>query len=435
MNSDPRIKRELGIWTTTSIVVGNMIGSGIFLLPAALAVFGGLSIVGWLFTSAGAVLLALVFSRFSRMMPQTGGPYIYTKAGLGSFLGFLVAWGYWVSIWCANAAIAVAFVGYLAVFIPVLSTNYMLASLTALAAIWLLTIVNCMGVKKAGILQLVTTILKLVPLILISFFGLFYLNPDHFIPFNLSGESDFTAITATAALTLWAFLGLESGTIPAENIKNPEVTIPRATLWGTIITAVIYIGGTAAVMGIISPEILAKSTAPFADAAKIIFGDSAQYLVAAGAVISCFGALNGWILLQGQIPMAAARDKVFPLIFGRVSERGTPVIGLIGSSILVTLLISLNYTEGLVDKFTFIILLATLACLVPYFFVSLSQIVLLLRAKANTPRKELIKHIIIASLALLYSAWAIMGAGLEIIFWGTLLLIAGIPIYLNMKKK
>lgn len=435
MNTTPKIKRELGILTTTSIVVGNMIGSGIFLLPASLAVFGGISILGWIFTSGGAILLAMVFSRFSRSNPRTGGPYAYTKEGLGDFPGFLVAWGYWVSIWCANAAIAVAFVGYLAVFIPVLSTNYVLASLTAVLAIWLLTIVNSLGVRKAGMLQLVTTILKLTPLIAISLVGIFFLNPDHFTPFNMSGDSNFMAVTSTAALTLWAFLGLESGTIPAESIKNPKVTIPRATMWGTIITAAVYILSTVAVMGIISPTALSSSTAPFADAAKLLWGNSAHYLVAAGAAISCFGALNGWIMMQGQLPLAAARDKMFPAIFGKLSRWGTPVHGLIGSSILITVLISLNYTEGLVDKFTFIILLATLATLIPYFFTSLSQIIIMLKRKKQVPKNEFVKHIVIAVLALLYSLWAIVGAGLEIIFWGTFLLLAGVPVYIKMKKK
>ena len=127
-------ERTLGLWRSTALVVGNMIGSGIFLLPAALAGYGGISILGWLFTSTGAMLLALVFARLSRRVPKVGGLYVYTRLGFGDFAGFLVAWGYWISIWCGNAAIATAFVGYMAVFVPRLTESPLLGAATAGAA-------------------------------------------------------------------------------------------------------------------------------------------------------------------------------------------------------------------------------------------------------------------------------------------------------------
>ena len=345
-----------------------MIGSGIFLLPASLAAYGGISIIGWIVSALGGLVLAKVFSDLGKRFPKTGGPYTFAKQGFGDFPAFLVAWGYWISICCTNAAIVVTMLGYLSVFFPVLNTSPAAASLTGLAAIWLLTYINSRGVKAAGWVQLITTILKLVPLVLVAIVGCFFIEMDHFQPFNLSGDSDFSAITATATLTLFAFLGIESATIPADNIENPTETIPKATMIGTWVAIFVYILGSIAVMGIIPPETLANSGAPFADAAVVIWGESAKKWVALGIVISTFGALNGWIMMQGQIPLAAARDKLFPAFFGKVNENNMPYAGLIFSSLLISGLMVMNYNKSLLKAFEFTILLATLTCLVPYLF-------------------------------------------------------------------
>ncbi len=413
----------------TSLVIGNMIGSGVFLLPASLALYGGISVVGWLVTATGALLMALVFARLSSVMPRAGGPYAYTRRGFGDFAGFLVAWGYWISIWTSNAAIAVAFVSYSTVFLPVLAENGVAAAVLAIAAIWLLSWVNSVGVRNAGWVQLITTILKLVPLLAVATLGLLFFNADHFRPFNQSGGSSVSAITATVALTLWAFLGLESATIPADDVRDPGRTIPRATVLGTAVTALVYILGTVAVMGIVPPAALAASNAPFADAARAIWGHWAGYAVGAGAAISCFGALNGWILLQGQIPLAAARDGLFPRPFSRMSRNGTPAAGIVMSSVLVTLLIGLNYTKGLVEQFNFIILLAALNTLVAYTLSSMSQLMIFIREREKFVGERLLGSSIIAVLAFVYSLWAIAGAGRDIVYLGFLLLFAGIPVY------
>ena len=427
--------RKLGLWMCTALVVGNMIGSGVFLLPSALASYGGIGLLGWLFTAGGAVFLALAFARLSRMVPKTGGPYAYTRHAFGDFAGFVVAWGYWISIWVGNAAISVALVGYLAVFWSQLAEVPLLAGGAALACIWLLTWVNTTGVRNAGIVQLVTTVMKLVPLVVVATVGLLFVKLENFTPFNLSGASSFSAVTATAALTLWAFLGLESATVPSGDVRDPGKTIPRATILGTVLTAAVYILGTFAVMGIIPPESLAESTAPFADAAGEIFGAWGAYVVAAGAAVSCFGALNGWILLQGQVPMATAGDGLFPGIFGRISSRGTPAAGILISSVLVTLLIAMNYTRGLVELFTFMILLATLTCLVPYALSTLGELVTLKRERESFAGENLIAPSIVAAVALIYSLWAIAGLGWRTLYLGFLLLLAGVPVYAWMKWK
>ncbi len=426
--------RKLGLWMATALVVGNMIGSGVFLLPASLGAYGGISLVGWGFTTAGALLLALTFARLARAHPRAGGPYAYTRAAFGDFPAFLVAWGYWLSICAGNAAIAVAMVGYLGFFSPALRASPALAAAVAVAAVWLLTWVNARGVREAGGVQLVTTALKLLPLLAIGAFGLAFLHPSNFVPFNVSGRSDLSAISATATLTLWAFLGLESATIPAAEVERPERTIPRATLLGTVAAALVYIAGTAAVMGVMRPATLAASTAPFADAASLMWGPWAAKVVAAGAVVSCFGALNGWILLQGQLPLAAAVDGVLPRVFGRLSSRGTPAAGLVISSVLVTLVVATNFTRGLVVEFTFIILLATLTTLVPYAFSTMAFVVLRARESGRPSGGRGAGPFVVALLAFGYAVWAIAGIGWEALLWGAALLLAGVPLYLRAER-
>ncbi|MEU8118043.1 amino acid permease [Spirillospora sp. NPDC049024] len=419
----------------TALVVGNMIGSGVFLLPSSLAEYGPISLIAWVFTSAGAVLLALVFARLARAYPRTGGPYAYARRAFGDFVGFQTAWGYWIAVWAGNAAIAVAFVGYLAHFWHALATDRVLAAAVGIAVIWLLTAVNAYGVRQGGAVQVVTTVLKLAPLLLIAVGGLFFIKSANFGPFNASGEGAFGAVTAAAALTLWAFIGLESATVPAEDVENPEKTIPRATIAGTAVTALIYILGTVAVLGLVPAAALATSTAPFADAADAAFGGWAADLVAAGAAISAFGALNGWILLQGQVPFAAARDGLFPRVFARTTRGGTPVAGLVISSVLVTALMAMNYNASLVDQFTFVILLATLTTVIPYAYAAAAELVLLATDHAAFSGRRLARDAVIALLAFGYSVWAISGAGQEVVFKGTLLVFAGFPVYAWLKYR
>lgn len=426
-------KQALGFWTATSLVTGNMIGSGIFLVPASLALYGGISIIGWLCSVVGALALAYVFANLARTIKGSGGPYVYTRHGFGDLVGFLVAWGYWLSIIAANAAIAIALVSYLSVFIPQLATQGPISAAVTLGFIWLLAGVNIRGVKQAGRVQLTTTILKVLPLLAIATVGLFYLEPTHFEPWNLSEESSFSAVSATAALTMWAFLGMESATIAAGEVKNPQKNVPRAALLGTFIAAAIYIPGSIAVMGLIEPSQLAQSSAPFADAAKILWGDWGYYIVGLGAVISCFGALNGWTLCVGQVPMAAAKDKLFPKSFGETSATGTPAKGIIISTVLVSILVLMNYNQSLVDQFTFVILLSTLTAVLPYLLCSLTHLKMFLRNPNKPPLAPL--NIMTTFIAIIFSGWIIVATGLETNLWGCGLLLAGLPVYGWIKRQ
>lgn len=423
--------RSLGFWTAVSLVMGNMIGSGIFLLPASLAPFGGIGLGGWLLSTAGAVLLALVFARLSGFNPAAGGPYAFTRQAYGDLPGFLVAWGYWISVWCANAAIAVAFVGYLDPFIPSVVRHPASAAVVAVGAVWVLTGVNAWGVRSAGRVQLVTTALKILPLVLIGAGGMLWIHPSHFAVAAEGPRAIASGLTSSATLTLWAFLGLECATIPATSIRDAVRTIPRATIVGTLLTSAIYITSTVGVIGLLDPSTLGQSTAPFADAARVLFGNRAAELVAIGAAISCFGALNGWILVVGQLPMAAADDGLFPAAFARISARGTPTLGMVIGGVLTTVLIAMNFTRSLVDLFTFIILLATLSTLVPYTFCSLAGFLL---ARQDARMKMTSGASVVAVLAFVYALWAIGGAGTDVVYWGFLLLMSGLPVYVWVKR-
>ena len=408
-----------------------MIGSGVFLLPASLAVYGGISVFGWLVSSIGALLIAKVFSTLSRHFPRAGGAYAYTRMGFGDFPAFLVTWGYWISICATNAAITVALMSYLTVFFPSLSGNASLSIGIGLGLIWLLTWVNNRGVPTASWVQLITTILKITPLILIALVGLFYIEPAHFTPLNISEESNSSAIIATATLTLFAYLGIECASIPADNIDNPSVTIPKATNWGTWAAILIYILGSVAVMGIIPPETLQVSEAPFADAAAVMWGETGRYIVAIGAIISTFGALNGWILMQGQVPLAAARDGLFPDIFSKLNKHGSPASGIIFSSIIVSILMVMNYSKSFIRAFEFMILLATLTCLIPYLFSTATYLLFMIQPKQYAKNKF---TWIIGVLGFLFSMMAVVGSGQEVVFWGFLLLMSGLPFYVWLKR-
>ncbi len=427
-------ENKLGLWTSTSLVVGNMIGAGVFLMPAALAAYGGISLIGWLFSSIGAFLLAKIFSNLSKLMPAAdGGPYAYTRNGFGDFAGFLVAWGYLISTWTTNAAIAVAFVSALSTFFPILAGSAVAAVATGLGTIWLLTWINTRGVVTSGKFQLVTTILKLIPLLAVSIGGLFFIRLQNFVPFNTSGTADFTAITATTTLTFFAFLGMECATIPSGSVANPEKTISRATLLGTLIATVVYILSSISIMGMIPAKGLKQSVTPFADAAVIMWGNGASYWISAGVAIAALGALNGFILIQGQVPAAIAKDHLFPPIFCKQNKKGVPALGIIIGSVLVSALMVMNYTKGLAEQFKFLILLTTITVLVPYLFSAAAYILLRMEKKYLTG--GWFPAIALSSFAFLFSMWVLAGAGQETVYWGFILLMSGVPFFVWIRWK
>lgn len=414
--------RPLGLWTATALVVGSMIGSGVFLLPASLAPYGGVSVIGWAITLSGALTLAWVFARLAMRWPQTGGPYMYARNAFGELPGFLVAWSYWVAIWSANAAIAVAFAGSLGALFPALTATPLGASACALTALWLCTAINLLGLREAGRMQLLLTVLKFVPLLVFSGIAVWHIDTAYFVPINPTDQPLPSAINASVTLALWALLGLEAATVPAGAIDDAERTIPRATVFGTLLAGIATVLAVSAVIGIVPTAQLKTSTAPMADAARLLWGGWAGTGIAVVAVISCLGALNGWVLISAQVSMAAAQDGLLPRWFSQRTAQGTPLFGILASSSLASLLVLSNYSRSLVSLFTFSILLSTAATLLPYLVGSAAW---LLHGAGKTR--------LIALLALLYSAYALIGSGHDALLWGGVLLLAGLPIYAGMR--
>lgn len=429
MSSKPQ---KIGLITSTSYVVGSMIGAGIFLLPALLAPYGSISFLGWIFSAIGALILARIFGNFSKIIVnKSGGPYAYSKAGFGDFIGFLVAWGYWISIWVSNAAFAITIVGALSFFFPILDISPIYRVLLALSIIWIFTWINTRGIKESGKVQVVTTALKLLPLFFVIIAGLFLFDINNFPSFNLTNESNFAIFPVVAAATLYAFLGLETASIPAANVKNPEKTIPRATLIGTIIVALVYILSTFVLFGVLPMDVLAASPSPFADAAILIGGEFGGYFVAAGIAISALGCMNGWIQFSGQVPMAASQDNLFPKIFKKLNKKGSPAMGIVIGSLLTSAILLMNLSDGLVEQFDFIANIVVFSNLIPYLFVAAAYILVIIEKKNHI--NSWFKTITLGMLGIAYSLWAIYGSGNNTVFYGFLLLMCGVPMYAIMK--
>ncbi|MFN3960042.1 MAG: amino acid permease [Parvularculaceae bacterium] len=430
--SPPSQSRKLGLLMCTALVVGNMIGSGVYLLPASLAPLGWNSIFGWVLTISGGLCLAFVFASLARAMPLAGGPYAFTRAAFGPAVAFMVSWSYWIGLWVGNAAIATAGVSYLSVFFPQLASTTGLHAVVTLAAIWLLTGVNCRTTRLAGAVQVLSTVLKLMPLVAVILLAALILSEQGVAaaqPF-VAEEIALAPITAAATLALWSLLGLESATVPAEQVHEPEKTVPRATILGTILTGIIYLFVCTSVILLQPPAEVAASNAPLADFIAGRWGENAGRVLALFAAISVFGALNGWILVTGELTSAMAKDGLFPSFLVRRSRRGPPVNALVVSSGLLTGVVLLNYSETLIGLFNFVALLSTTSILFMYLAVSLAA--LKLNAQGAIRRPAALG--VVGALATVYSLWTIYGAGLKPLVWGLVLLAAGPPVYLMMQR-
>lgn len=415
--------RPLGLVMATALVVGNMIGSGVYMLPASLAPYGWNVIPAWGITIAGSLAIAAVFAGLCRAHPKTGGPYVYVREAFGDDLAFYVAWAYWISLFVGNGAIAVAAISYLSAFIPALATDAKLSSAATIALVWTMTAVNISGTRNTGWVQLIATILKVIPLAAVVMIAVMAVpTGDLAFPDPHKPEIGLAAITTAGTLTLWAFLGLESATVPAGKVHEPEKTIPRATLGGTALTGLIYLLACSAVVLLLAPEVAAHSAAPFSEVIGRYWGPNAAHVVAAFAMISAIGALNGWIMLQGEMPAAMATGGVFPRALGKLSAKGIPVRAHLLSSSLVTVLLLLNASRTTVSLFTFVAVLATTASLVMYVAVAAAAI----KLKAV--------RIWIAVAATIYALWALYGAGVEANMWGAVLIFAGVPIWWLMRR-
>ncbi|MCS0604218.1 amino acid permease [Streptomyces sp. LP11] len=431
----PAPPAALGLPAASALVIGSIIGTGVFALPAALAPYGPISLVAFGAVTLGALALAVTFGSLARRVPASGGPYVYAREAFGEFAGFLNAWSYWITAWAGNAAIVVAWVGYVEVFVNT-GHRKALSILIALVGLWIPALVNLTGVRNTGAFQLVTTVLKFVPLVFMATVGLFFVDPGNFGPFNASGQSAAGAVSAAAAIALFSYLGLEAASVVAGRVREPGRNVPRATVYGTLVCAVIYILGTLAVFGTVSHSRLGSSTAPFTDAVNSIFGGSwAGDAVAVAAIVSGLGALNGWTMLCAEMPYAAARDGLFPGAFGRLrGANGTPVFGIVASTVLASLITVFSYTR-FEDVFTKIVLLSVLTAVIPYLFSAAAQLRwLLTEGRRSLAPRRLARDVTVSALAMAFSYWSIQGSGYQTVYYGLFVLLLGLPVYVWLKR-
>jgi basic amino acid/polyamine antiporter, APA family len=425
---------SLGLAACTAIVIGNMVGSGFYLSPSAVAPYGLLGILFWIVMGIGAMCLGLTFARLANRLPATGGPYAYTRAAYGDFAGFIVAWGYWISIWASLPLIAVAFTGSLIKLVPTLQGNRPTAVAITLGAIWFVTLTNLRGVKAAGRFAEITTYAKLVPFGAIAILGLPWVHFTQIAEFNPSGKSLLEASAALAPLTMFAYLGLESATVPAGDVRDPRRTIPRATVLGILVAALLYVLGTIVVFGVVPRDQLVTSVAPFSDAARVMWGEWAAGLVAVAVMVSSIGALNGWTLLMGQVPMAAAKDHLFPDVFGRLSSRNVPAIGIMLSSALATglVLVQASGASRWAAIYTMLVSLATMTGVISYVFCALADGLI---AAGGAARGALPRIGIVEMVAFVFSIFTVYGCGPTPVLYGLLLLLFGIPVYVWQQRE
>lgn len=423
--------RLLGLPAASALVVGSVIGTGVFGLPSALAAFGPISLVAFILVSIGSLALAVVFGRLAKRIPGSGGPYLYARDAFGDFAGFLNAWSYWVTAWAGNAAIVVALVGYVEVFVNT-SHNIFWSIIIAIIGLWIPVVINMMGIRSMGSAQTIFTILKIIPLAFIAIVGLFFLNPANFGAFNSSGTNAWAALGGASAIALFAFLGIETASVAAGRVKNPGKNVARATVYGTILCALVYILGTLAVFGTVSNKALRVSTAPFSDAANAIFGGTlGGQLVAIAAIVSGLGCLIGWTLIVGEMPHAAAKDNMFPKVFA-TERRGMPIFGIVVSTVLASLLTIMAYTS-FVQVFTTVVLLTVFTSVIPYMFSAGAQTFWLLTQRRAMSWPNFAKDVTIAIVAMAFTFWALAGSGAQACFYGVFCFLLGVPLYIWLR--
>ena len=436
---------QFGLTAAMALIVGSIIGVGVFNLPTSLASYGPITLVSMALTTVGALALAMLFAALSRRLPADGGPYAYARAGFGNPLGFINAWSYWITAWAGNAAIAVGWVLYVEVFINKGHTKW-ITVLLVLVGLWIPAAVNLSGVKNIGSVQIITTIIKFVALAFVSVVGLFYIKSANFHPWNVSGESAVNAIGGGMAIALFSYLGVETAAVAAAKVRDPDRNVPRATVLGTIATAVVYMLSLTAVFGIVPTKTLANATAPFSDAVNTMFGGTwAGNVMAVAVIISGLGALNGWTMICAEMPLAAAEDGLFPEQFKRISKNGVPAFGIIASTALASIAMAINYIgSGGATVFTTLVLMTGITAAIPYAFSALAQLKWrwIDHKEMQTPRFA--RDMIVAVLALVFSILFIVysrNTGHSFwVYWAPYYLAAaalllGIPVYLMQRRR
>jgi arginine:agmatine antiporter len=418
----------MSLLQATMLVAGNMIGTGLFLLPVNLASVGSISIFGWILATAGAAALGLIFAKLGELDPQEGGPYAYARDFLGPYAGFQTNYVYWFGNWIGNIAVAIAAVGYLAELVPPLA--HPPASVFAAAAvIWILTFLNIMGPRVVGALETWTMSLALIPIVAIALLGWFWFKSATFLEsWNVSGGSATSAIMRAASIALWAFMGVESAAVSAGVIENPKRNIPLATIIGLGVSAIIYILSSTVIMGIIPNAELQRSHAPFAEAARMAVGTAGMVVIAVCAILKSVGSLGGWMLLVGQSAKAAADDGMFPQAFARLNSRGVPGRGLVIVGILMTIVLFATMSPTIAGQFNNIINLAVILVVVPYIYASAAVVKVAYDHKVPPRTFQFFKWV--AVVAVLYCLGTVWGGDPPTVVHAMVALLLSVPLYL-----
>ena len=407
--------KKLGFWMTVALVMGNMIGSGVFLLPASLAPFGWNAVAGWIITIAGALCLAHVLARLTARADGAVGPAELVEQAFGPLVGALIGFSFWVSVWTGCVTIAVGAVSYMSSFLPVLGAH---PALSALGVIWAVTVVNLVGTRSAGAFQVVTTILKLTPLIVVAILIAIVLGRQGgaaLTRFPAEGLS-LGSVNTAAALTLWAMVGFEAACAASGKIENPARNVPRATFLGALLSGIIYLIVCSGIALMLPADRVAGSNAPFEVFVATFWAPGPASFVAFFAAISAIGAVNGWTLVQGEVPLDMARRRMMPTWFAKTAANGVPVRGLLVSSLLASMLILANTSRSMGGLFTFMALLTTSVTLWLY----LACAAVALKRRVAVPA---------AIAGMLFGFWSLWGAGIEPALLSILLMLAGLPFY------
>ena len=412
---------QMGAWMTSALVVGSMIGAGIFMLPVALAPLGANAMIGWVISSAGALCIAFALARLSRLSGD--GIQANIERSLGQLPAFLASWAFWVSNWVSQAALAIAGASALSWVNPSLGgADFVIPA--AIGSVLLFTAVNALGVRSAGGMQIVTVAIKLLPLAAVILAlairgggtGSFEALPA--VPLG------FGSIATAVALTFFALLGFENATAPVDKVRNPERTIPRAIMGGTLFVALLYLFASTGVQLLLPAEVAVTSSAPIAEVVSAQWGDGFGTLAGLAVAVAAFGALNGAILVSGELgySMALRRELPTAMIVTRADK--TPVVAQLVASALSMLLILANANQATAGLFSFLILLTTASVLVVY----LAGAVAAWRLSPSPLARAALAG------AFLFIAFAFYGAGLEADLWCLALLSIGLVVRAMMQR-
>ena len=423
---------KIGFWTCTALVVGNVIGMGIFVLPASLAPFGFNALIGWVIVLAGCLVLARVFSHLARALPDAEGPYGYIRQTLGELPAYMALWAYWVSMWLTNAALATGVVGYMAVAFPPLGA--IPPALFALCLLWSVVAINLFGLRTGGGVQIVTTALKLLPMLAIALLGgwLLLTSPASYAAHPPTTPVTLADVMAAATIALFAMLGIESASVPAARVDNPARTIPRSTMTGTVLTAIIYILVSAVPLLLIRQQELAEASAPFALLMDRFAAAGSGRWLALFVVISGLGALNGWTLLAGELTRTMAVNGVLPAVLSRNNRHGAPAVALLVNGALASAMVWMSYSKSLVAAFTFLTRVVTAANLPLYLCCALALLVLWWRRSATCATRRVL---LVAVTCVAFVVFAFVGIGHEPFLYALGLIAAGLPLYALMRLR